>query len=190
MRGFCCMYHLDIVPWYVETYGSFLPLSFTLLGKFPQFQMNSNCSAVRVRATAIMAPFLVLRTGLSTPIFLSNIFPLKMSKETYFHKKTISSYFFLNSRKCTKTVYFVCKTLADNFSGHFFVWYIPDFPNSQTSSNPPNFYQQYLALMIYWHKEHQLHKSLWLANTWIIPPYNLRDKNSTYIEISPLLLQL
>ena len=51
--------------------------------------------------------FWVLRARLSTPIFLSNIFPLKMSKETYFHKKTISFYFFLNSRKCTKTMEFV-----------------------------------------------------------------------------------
>ena len=51
--GYCT----TTIPWYVETYGSFLPLSLTLLWRFPQFQMNSNCSAVRLRATAILALF-------------------------------------------------------------------------------------------------------------------------------------
>ena len=84
----------------------------------------------------------------------------------------------------------LCMTIADNFFGYLFAGYIPDFPNSQISSNPPNCYQQCLVQMIYWHMAHQLHKWLSLANTWIIPRYNLHDMSSTYIEISPLLLQL
>ena len=92
--------------------------------------------------------FWVLRARLSTPIFLSNIFPLKMSKETYFHKKTHQFLFFPKQQKMYKN-YGLCMTKADNFFGYLFARYIPDFPNSQISSNPPNCYQQCLVQMIY-----------------------------------------
>ena len=99
--GYCTMICGDIWELFaIELY--FIGEISTISNEFKLFccqtESNSNIGPL----------FWVLRARLSTPIFLSNIFPLKMSKETYFHKKTISSYFFLNSRKCTKTVYFVC----------------------------------------------------------------------------------
>ena len=193
MKGFSCMYHWDIVQLqYHDMWrhmGAFCHWALLYWGDFHNFKWIQIVQLSDWELQQYWPSFL----GIESKAFNSNFpfkhIPFENVQRNLFSQKKPLVLFFPKQQKMYKN-YGLCMTKADNFFGYLFAWYIPDFPNSQISSNPPNCYQQCLVQMIYWHMAHQLHKWLSLANTWIIPRYNLRDMSSTYIEISLLLLQL